>query len=595
MVREYVEALRRLMKTQGIEAYIVPSTDAHQSEYLPELWQRRRFITGFTGSAGDAVITGRRAGLWTDSRYFIQAEAQLDSKVFSLFKIGMPDVPSYEDWLADELEAGQTVGVDTRVFSHSGYGKLQKRLEKAGVNLRAIEENLVDAVWEDRPARPLEKVQAHDERYAGESLGAKIERLRARMKEEGVAAHVVTMLDAVAWLFNIRGRDVAFNPVTIAYAIVTENDATLYIDKEKVDDTVSSHLGDDVILKTYEDFADGLKALEAAKVKTWIDPNTCSQWVVDRLLPGAELISKESPITRFKAVKNAVELEGMRAAHVRDGVAMVRFLIWLEKNYPAGGVTELKISEQLRAFRAQGEGFQGESFESIVGFGEHGAIVHYASTPETDVEIKAPGILLVDSGGQYLDGTTDITRTLALGEPTAEQRDRFTRVLKGHVCLTRQPYPKGTDGVQLDTLARMFLWEVGLNFGHGIGHGIGAFLNVHEMPPAISFLRGHGVKSEANMVVTNEPGYYKEGEYGFRQENVMVVEEVPELSQGDETYLRLAPLTLCPVDLSLVEKSMLSPAELEWLNSYHQEVYDTLKPLLEPDEVKWLEKACRAL
>jgi Xaa-Pro aminopeptidase len=313
--------------------------------------------------------------------------------------------------------------------------------------------------------------------------------------------------------------------------------------------------------------------------------------VVEQLGSDAPLVLKESPITRFKAIKNEKELAGMRAAHVRDGVAMVRFLIWLEEDLPSGEVTELKVGEKLNELRAKGEHFQGPSFESIVGFGEHGAIVHYASTPETDVTIRAPGILLIDSGGQYLDGTTDITRTLAMGEATAAQREEFTRVLKCHIALAKQPFPKGTDGVQLDTLARMFLWEKGLNFGHGIGHGVGAYLNVHEMPPAISFLRGRGIAPEPGMVVTNEPGYYKEGEYGFRQENVMVVEEAVGLSRRETPFYKLESITLCPIDLKLVETSLLSPDEIAWLNDYHGKVREALAPHLNDAENTWLEKA----
>jgi Xaa-Pro aminopeptidase len=590
MTADRVEALRRLMEKHQVDAYIVPGTDPHQSEYLPKLWLRRPFISGFTGSAGDVIITRDAAGLWTDSRYFIQAETQLDPKVFTLFKLGVPGTPTGKDWLATTLDEGAKVGIDTRLFPREIYMKLGARLARKKIELKSIDENLVDAVWPDQPSRPEDPVKPHDVKYAGESVERKLERLRDRLKEEAAGAHVVTMLDAVAWLFNIRGTDVAFNPVAIAYAIVTDDDATLYVDEVKIGEEVRNHLDGLVEIKPYDDFEKGLKAL---KTKVWLDPASCSQYVVEWL--DTEKVFLESPITLMKAVKNATEIEGFRTAHVRDGAALVRFFMWLEKAVPAGGVTELTCMAKLEEFRSAGELHQGPSFDSIVGYQGNGAIVHYTSTEATNVVIRPEGILLVDSGGQYLDGTTDVTRTLALGAPTEEQRDRFTRVLKGHIKLAMQPFPEGSDGVQLDTLARMFLWEVGLNFGHGIGHGVGSYLNVHERPPAISYLSGHGHKMQAGMVCSNEPGYYKEGEYGFRQENMVVTKEIPELSKDGAVFLTMEDLTMVPIDLELVEKSLMTAEEVNWLNEYHRTVREKVTPLLDLDEAQWLGEATRSI
>ncbi|MFH1998193.1 MAG: aminopeptidase P family protein [Planctomycetota bacterium] len=595
MTREKVEALRRLMQEHDVRAYIISGKDPHQSEYAPDLWQRRRFISGFTGSAGDVVITRSTAGFWTDFRYYLQAEDQLDSDVFTLFKTGLPDVPTFESWLAQVLGKGDKVGLDTRLFSCDDYENLREKLEGAGKILCPIDENLVDAIWEDQPALPKDPVRVHDMVFAGESVADKLFRIRALMQVAKAEAHVVTMLDAIAWLFNLRGSDVVFNPVFVAYAVVTVEDVTLYVNPEKMTEKVRTHLGKEVRLAPYDEFENGLQALRKTSARIWIDPSTCSQWVVDQLRPDVQILFRESPVKRFKAIKNETERKGSRSAHIRDGAALVKMLVWLEEAVPAGGVTERVISSKLEEFRAQGEHFRGPSFESIVGYGEHGAIIHYAATPETDMAIEPRGILLIDSGGQYLDGTTDVTRTLALSTPTEEQRDRFTRVLKGHIRLTMQPFPQGTDGVQLDTLARMFLWETGCNFGHGIGHGVGSYLNVHESPPSISYIAGRGIKPEPGMICSNEPGYYKAGEYGLRQENLVEVCEVPGLGKDGVPFYKLEPLTLCPIDLKLVDRSLLTQEEIDWLNDYHARVRNSLLPLLPVKEAAWLEKATQPL
>lgn len=591
MTGESVDRLRELMDQHGVDAYIVPSTDPHQSEYVPALWQRRPFISGFNGSFGDVVVTRSVAGLWTDSRYFLQAASQLDEKTYTLFKWGLPEVPSYKDWLAATLSAGGKVGVDPRLLSFNEFGELKTKLALQDLTLVPLAENLVDAVWEDRPLLPANPALPYSIDFAGDSHDEKLGRLRQKMADVKADAHVVTTLDSIAWLFNIRGTDVDFNPVVIAYAIVTAAETTLYIDAAKVSDALRAHLGDRVTLKAYEAFEEGLNALGRSESKVWIDPATCSRWVVECLRPGATLYSVASPVPLFKAAKNATEVNGLRDCHVRDGVAMVRFLKWLDETVDSGEVTEVGISKKLAEIRAMDERFRGPSFDTIASYKEHGAIIHYGPTPETDVTVHRDGILLVDSGGQYLDGTTDITRTLALSAPTAEQKERFTQILKGVIQITVQPFPQGTAGRQIDILARLALWNAGVNFIHGVGHGIGAYLNVHEGPQAISYYRCTGVALEPGMVCSIEPGYYKDGAYGMRIENVVVVADAPDLGGRDAAFRRFETLTVCPIDLSLIDPGLLTADEIAWFNDYHTRVRTVLGEHLDQSEREWLDSA----
>jgi len=588
-------AIRKLMKDIGVEAYLVPSSDPHQSEYVPEFWQRRKFISGFTGSAGDVVITRKKAGLWTDSRYFLQAEQELDGKVFTLFKMGLPDVPSFDDWLLKELKKGESLGLDPRVISHNNYSALKKKLEDRGIPLKTIEKNLVDELWEGRPEPPRGKAEIHREKYSGEATASKLKKLRAKMAEEAVDAHVVAMLDSIAWLFNIRGSDVKYNPVMISYAIVTKEKAFLFVDQEKITDTAKKAWKRIVEVRDYDDFSSGLQALAKKGAKVWLDEGSVSQWIVSNLERGAGFLFKPSPIKMFKAIKNRTEISGFRAAHIRDGAAMVKFLAWLEKNVGQARVTEVSAAEKAAEFRAMNKMFRGMSFETISSYGAHGAVVHYAPSPETDVPLKPEGIYLVDSGGQYLDGTTDITRTVSLGNPTEEQKERFTLVLKGLIDLLSTSFPQGTVGKQLDTISRLPLWEKGLNYGHGTGHGIGTYLNVHEGPQAISYYRCIGIALEPGMITTIEPGYYKDNEYGLRVENVALVVKDEERSSEKAVFYRFENLTLCPIDLRLVKKELLTAREIGWLNAYHQKVCKTLAPLLDKPEVDWLKKATREI
>jgi Xaa-Pro aminopeptidase len=596
MIRDRVDALRRCMKEHKVHAYLVPGADPHQNDYPPPCWQRRAFISGFTGSAGDVVITGSAAGLWTDSRYYLQAEDELDLDVYTLFRSGMEGVSAPEEWLGETLKAGQRVGVDPALMTHREHERYERLFLPRGVELRSLKKNLVDAVWTHQPARPMEKVRIHPLRFAGESMADKLARLRKALSARGAAAHLLTLPDAMAWLFNLRGRDIAYSPLFMAYAVITLKQATLYMDEEKLGDEVRLHLSGKVAGKPYEAFWQDLKRVGRYRGKIWVDAGHCSRKVIESLGAAAALHFQDSPVDRFKAVKNPVEIQGFKAAHVRDGVALVRTLKWIEDRVPGGKVTERGVSDQLNYFRGQGDHFQEPSFDGVIGFREHGAVVHYTPSPDRSMTIEGRGILLMDSGGQYLDGTTDVTRTMAVGgESTAEERQLFTRVLQGHIRVARQPFPAGIWPGQLDVLARTSLWEVGLDFGHSVGHGVGAHLNVHENPPAISVRSPRRPGLEAGMVCSIEPGYYREGCFGFRTENLAVVCEAPNPSGDEKAFLRFAPLTLCPIDLRLVEPSLLSRSERDWLNGYHLAVRKSLTPLLEEEVAVWLAHATRQI
>ncbi len=591
---ERLNRLRQWMKRRRIQAYLVPSADPHQSEYVPDGWKRRQFITGFTGSAGDAVITLDKAGLWTDSRYYLQAERELAGSGFELFRFGLPGVPSWKEWTAKELGAGQALGFDPQLISHKEHAGLDKLFRDRGLRLKPLEANLVDLVWEGRPAPPPDKILVHPKKYAGESAAGKLERVRKKMSEEDVDAHVLTQLDAVAWLFNIRGSDVTYNPVVIAYAIVTQNAAFLFVDRRKVPPDVETALSKVARIRPYEDFPRELSALGRRGRRVWLDDSSASVWVADNLR-GARLILKPGPVPLFKACKNAAEVEGSRRAHVRDGAAMVKFLVWLEREVPRGGVTELSAARKVEEIRSRQPFYRGLGFETISSYGEHGAVVHYAVKPETDIPLQPGGLYIIDSGSQYSDATTDITRTVCFGEPTEEQRDRFTRVLKGVIALSRISFPQGTMGPQLDILARRPLWDAGLNYGHGTGHGIGSFLGVHEGPQSIAPARGFGVALEPGMILSIEPGFYKEGGYGLRTENLALVVKDETRSTNALAFYTFETLTVCPIDLRLVKKDMLTAGELFWLNDYHKWVRETLTPLLDPQEADWLREAARVI
>lgn len=593
-VRDRVEALREQMRAKGLSAYIVPSTDPHLSEYLPACWERRAFVSGFTGSAGDVVVTLDDAGLWTDGRYFLQAEQQLVGSGITLFKQGVPGVPTIEEYFARTLQAGQKVGADPQVLSVARAAQLERAVADAGAKLVLVPQNLVDRVWKDRPALPRTPLVVHPKKFAGESVASKLRRIRKEMEQVSCDAHVVSALDAIMWTLNVRGRDVDFNPVAIGYLVIEKDVATLFVDPRKMTPEVSKHFGDDVRVRPYTEAGGALRVLGTQRARVWVDQANASRWIVERLR-GATLHRATSCITPMKARKNPTEQEGMRAAHRRDGVAMVRFLKWLEENVGAGDLTEIGASAMLEAIRAEGQYFQGLSFGTISGYAAHGAIIHYSADETTDVPLRPKGIYLLDSGAQYLDGTTDITRTLLLGgRATAAQKEQYTRVLMGHIELASAKFPVGTRGLRLDTFARMHLWQAGLDYMHGTGHGVGAHLNVHEGPQSIG-PRCTGAALEAGNVMSNEPGFYENGSHGIRIENLVMVQPDEALSKNGAQWLRFETLTLCPIDTQLVNVKLLSEAHRKWLNAYHQRVVKELAPALDASHVRWLKEKCRAV
>ena len=550
---ERVEALRKYLQKNGLNAFIFPSTDPHQGEYVPEHWMTRQWISGFDGSAGTAVVTLSDAALWTDSRYFIAAEEQLKGTPFQLMKDGLAETPSIAEWLCNQLAEGETVGIDGNVFTTTEIEEMESAFAKAGIKLRT-DLDPAETLWTNRPPIPKNKVEIQPLEFAGESAESKIERVRQALREQKAEGLVISQLDEIAWLLNLRGSDVHCNPVFVSYVLLTQNDVTLFIDSEKLDETVQNYLKNI-----------GVKVLPYGK-------------------PSFE--SKASnPIPAMKSIKNHAEIEGFRRAMIRDGVAMVKFLRWLKPAVEAGKETEISIDKKLTALRAEQDLYRGLSFDTIAAYAQHGAIVHYEATPETDVVLEPKGLLLLDSGAQYQDGTTDITRTIALGALTDEERLDYTLVLKGHIRLALTKFPDGISGTQIDALARYAMWQHGINFGHGTGHGVGSYLCVHEGPHQIR----HTWKPaplHAGMTVTNEPGIYRQGKHGVRIENTMLIVEAGETEFGK--FLRLEPLTLCPIDLTPVVWELMTPEEITYINTYHKKVYDELSPLLDEEEKEWL-------
>ncbi len=592
--RQKIAALRAQMRRQRIDAYYVPSTDPHQSEYVPAIWQRRAWLSGFSGSAGDVLVTRNKAGLWTDSRYFLQAEAQLAGSGIALFKLGTPGTPGLWEWAASQLKPKQTLGVDPQLLSLAEADSLEQTLGARGVKVRSIAENLVDAVWKDRPAPGHDPIRVHGRHYAGETVAQKLARVRAAMKERGAQAHVLAALDTIAWLFNIRGADVCFNPVVIAYAIVTEREAFLFVDPRKVGNGVLDVFGKDVKVFAYDELGRKLRELGRRRVRTLLDPGTTNRWVAEQL-GRAPIVREASPVVAMKSVKNRVQMRGIVDCHVRDGVAMVKFLKWLEPAVRRGGQSELSTAAQLEEFRREGRLYQGPSFETISAYGAHGAIVHYGPDAKSNARLRPRGIYLIDSGGAYLDGTTDITRTVTLGKPTPRQKDAFTRVLQGHIDVAMTPFPAGTSGQRLEMFARRPLWLAGLNYGHGTGHGVGHYLSVHEGPMGLTPKDLKNVPLRPGNLLSIEPGYYKAGGFGIRTENLGFVAVDEELSGPDGEWYRWVLVTLCPIDRRLIERAMLTPEQRAWLDGYHLRTYRTLAPHLDAAHRAWLRAATRPL
>lgn len=591
-INQRISRLRLAMQNHQIDAYIIPSNDPHQSEYVADHWQCRAWISGFNGSAGTVIVTKDHAGLWTDSRYFIQAETELADSSVILHKLKVPHTAEHLDWLLSNAKAGALIGTDGSLFSAKQIRSLKKKLGDAGMSLNT-EHDLFKDIWENRPGLPQTQTMVLDTKYAGQSAQDKLALLREKMSAKDCDHLICTTLDDIAWTLNIRGRDVAHSPVNICYLVVSKTSAQLYIDSAKLDKTATDHLKAlSVSIAAYKDIQSNLAKLPASDC-CWVDASKLSQPLYAAL--AGDTYEAELPSTILKACKNETEVSGIRSAMRYDGVALTRLFMWLEKTIQERSVPETEVAKKLANFRSQQPGYFEESFPAIVGYKGNGAIVHYHAEEDSCAAIQAEGILLLDSGGQYQEGTTDITRTVALGTPSKEQRQNFTRVLQGHIALDSLVFPEGTKGGQMDILARQPLWQAGLNYGHGTGHGVGHFLNVHEGPQAIgSGVTGKGAQPFLKgMFTSNEPGFYKKGEYGIRIENLVLCVDGPASDFGK--FLQFENLTLFPIDQSLIDFPMLRRAEVQWLNDYHTKVYDLVQPLLEPAEQAWLKEKCKPL
>ncbi len=589
IIRERIAALREAMKEKNINAYIIPSSDPHLSEYPADRWKSREWISGFDGSAGTVVITADKAGLWTDSRYFLQAAMQLEGSGIALYKMALPETPSIADFLLGELHEGQTVGADGETFSASDAAELERMLEGKKIRLETSFD-LIDIVWKDRPAAPGNTLFEMPTELSGKSVREKIDAINDRLHREGADCLVIAALDEVAWTFNIRGTDVAYNPVVISYAFVSENESVLFIDPKKVTEEAAEHLrSEGVTLADYRMIRKYLAKLPEGNTTVFVDPMKTNVALYNAIPRGCRKVEGITPANYLKSIKNETEITGFRNAVIKDGIALTRFYIWLEKALAAGErVTELSAAARLTALRAEQPQYIMDSFETICGYAGHGAIVHYSATAESDAELKADGnLLLMDSGAQYLDGTTDITRTTVLGTPTEQMKKDFTRVLKGTIGIAKCKFPAGAKGVQIDILARKALWDAGINYLHGTGHGIGHCLNVHEGPQSIR-MEHNPVPLEPGMVISDEPAMYRTGEYGIRTENMVLVREDSETEYG--RFYGFDTLTLCPIDTRLIVVGMLSARERAWINKYHHRVFDLLGPHLSEDERAWLKE-----
>ncbi|MGQ9365431.1 M24 family metallopeptidase [Azospirillum sp. ST 5-10] len=588
-----LRALRGELARRDLHGFVVPRGDEHQGEYVPPRAQRLAWLTGFTGSAGLAAVAAERAAVFVDGRYTLQVRAEVPAAHYEFRHL--TDDP-LGDWVADALPRGGRLGYDPWLHTVGWVEKTARALERAGIALVACPDNPVDAVWPDQPPAPLAPVVAHDLAFAGVASADKRAEVAARLRRDGVAAAVLTQPDSIAWLLNVRGGDVPCTPLPLSFAIVADDGTVdLFVDRRKLVPGLERHLGDQVAVRPPGELGAALDALGTAGRKVLADPAGTAAWIVDRLLAAGAAVERDGdPCALPKACKNAVEMEGTRAAHRRDGVAMVRFLKWLSETAPGGELDELTAAAMLERLRAEGEHFRGLSFETISGAGPNGAIVHYRVSPETNRRLEPGSLYLVDSGAQYLDGTTDITRTVAVGAPTLEMRERFTLVLKGHIAVSGARFPRGTTGSQLDTLARHPLWQAGLDFDHGTGHGVGSYLSVHEGPQRISKVP-NSVALQPGMILSNEPGYYKTGGYGIRIENLVAVQALDEATAAERPMLGFEVLTLAPIDRTLIEPSLLSNPEVAWLNAYHLRVRDTLAPQLDADTAAWLTAATAPL
>ncbi|WP_321396592.1 aminopeptidase P family protein [Emcibacter sp.] len=590
MTKGRLLSLRQQLRDLGLQGFVVPHADEHQNEYTPANAERLAWLTGFTGSAGEAVLTLSEGAIYVDGRYTLQVRQQTDRNQFTPLNLYEDKM---EDWLVDRVGKGDRIGYDPWLHTREWIGKVSEKLSEKGALFVPLDDNPIDQVWQDRPADSDAPAVAHPIEYSGEDSLHKRERIGADIKSKGADAAVLTLLDSIAWLFNIRGRDVAHTPLVSSYAILfADGSATLYIDPGKVNKELKAFLGDSVKLTSKSVFPAGLVKLK--KKRVLVDPKRSHAAVFELLdKAGAVIVEGQDPCLLPKAMKNDVEIKGTRAAHNRDAVAVCKFLAWLDTAGPKGSIDEAAAAEKLLSFREEQDLFRDTSFDTISGAGPNGAIVHYRVTPDSSRTLEPDMLYLVDSGGQYLDGTTDITRTVCIGTPTEEQKDRFTRVLKGHIALAQARFPHGRSGAHLDSLARKPLWDVGLDYDHGTGHGVGSYLGVHEGPQSISRL-GFGVPLEQGMILSNEPGYYKEGEYGIRIENLILVRE-RRFDEEERPMLSFETLTHVPIDKRLINAYMMTTAEITWFNIYHAQVREIVGPHLTGKEREWLMRATESL
>ncbi len=610
MINARIEQLRQWMREQGINAFITPSTDPHCGEYVPRRWQSREWISGFTGSAGTAVVTLEKAALWTDNRYFLQAEEQLKGSEYELMKIGLEGTPSVQEWLKETLQCDDKVGVDGWCYTIDGINELHQALNPWGIQVMPVGDPY-DQIWTDRPGIPDNPVEIHPLEYAGETARSKIERIREALKSKRADATVISMLDEVAWTLNLRGTDVDYNPVFVSYLFISQDQAILFVNPQKISEEVVRYLDfEGVETMDYDKIATFINTYQGALM---IQPEKTNVSIQNALRQGV-LMHGDCPVTTMKIMKNETEIRGYHSAMLKDGIAMVKWMKWVVPAVEAGGQTELSLEKKLLELRGEQPLYRGESFDTIMGYGYHGAIVHYEPTPDTDIPVEAKGLLLIDSGGQYLDGTTDITRTIPLGPLTFEEKRDYTLVLRGFINLGRAVFPRGTYGSQLDVLAREPMWKYGMNYLHGTGHGVGSYLNVHEGPHQFR-MNYMPTPLVPGMTITDEPGIYIAGSHGVRHENTMLVvnarlrnydHHTPPLPHDEGEgkpaegitfgpYYQFEHLTLCPIFTSPIIREMMQPEEIEWFNAYQQKVCDALCPHLDADTAQWLREITKPI
>ena len=584
-----INLFRNLMKEKNLDAYVFPISHPHMSEYVAEHYKVLSYLSGFTGSAGTFIITTKNSAIWVDGRYYVQGEEQIKGSEIELFKLGLPETISYTDWLKEQLSDGECVGIDGELFSKQTVIELKENLQDKGIKVECAN-NLIEEIWDDRPSIPKGKVFLHDINFTGKSALEKIDIVREEMRKKSASHYLVSSLESIAWLLNIRGGDIKFNPVTIAYLLIGYSEATLFIDENKLDDSVFKSLAKNKVnTMPYQEIFKVLKDMGEDTTVIY-DPRKTNYSLFSSIVK-AKKVESDDIAEALKAVKNETEISNIRNAQIRDGVAMVKLLHWIDKNKDCN-LDELVIGHKIRELRAEGENNIGESFDSIVAYKDHAAMMHYKATKENFYETKPEGMLLIDSGGQYLDGTTDITRTIILGDITKEEKFSYTMVLKAHIALARAKFLYGCTGTNIDILARQPLWEIGIDYKCGTGHGIGYFLGVHEGPHRVSMAQSK-VRLEEGMLISNEPGIYRAGKFGIRIENIVLVTEDQRTEDG--LFLKFDTISYCPIDIRGIDIELLTDREKEWLNSYHESVYTLLQDYLDVEVRTWLENATRAI